>query len=150
MSASSTVQVLPLREDPLREDLMVQNFIGVPLVFGQTTYFFQNAGLRDAFLASLIISIIGLVSLGCSIYLIERLGRRTLVLWGAAVMIVCDLLIGDLGIPTITPGLGSGLITLSSIWMFAYQTSLGPIGQFLSRVLMLCCVLTERQDGRLL
>ncbi|RSH94186.1 hypothetical protein EHS25_003989 [Saitozyma podzolica] len=104
------------------------NFIGVPLVFGQTTYFFQNAGLRDAFLASLIISIIGLVSLGCSIYLIERLGRRTLVLWGAAVMIVCDLLIGGLGIPTITPGLGSGLITLSSIWMFAYQTSLGPIG----------------------
>ncbi|ORY35933.1 general substrate transporter [Naematelia encephala] len=105
-----------------------QNFIGVPLVFGQTTYFFQNAGLKNAFTASVIISCIGLAGLGASIYLIERLGRRTLVIWGAAIMIVSDMVIGGLGIPKITPGLGTGLITISCIWMFAYQTSLGPIG----------------------
>ena len=108
--------------------LTLQNFIGVPLVFGQTTYFFQNAGLKDPFLGNLIIGLVALVSLASSLYLIERLGRRPLVLWGAAIMVVCDLLIGGLGIPTITPGIGVGLITLSAVWVFAFQTSLGPVG----------------------
>lgn len=39
-----------------------QNVVGVPLVYGNTTYFFQTAGLQDAFLGSLIISIIGIVA----------------------------------------------------------------------------------------
>ncbi|RSH82354.1 uncharacterized protein EHS24_007321 [Apiotrichum porosum] len=106
-----------------------QNFVGVPLVYGNTTYFFQTAGLQDAFLGSLIISIIGIFGIGISfLYLVERVGRRTLVLVGSGVCIVCCLIIGVLGTQDINDRLAIALITLCSVWVLFYSFSLGPIG----------------------
>lgn len=101
----------------------------MPFVYGQTTYFFQTAGLENAFLASLIISIISIVGIITSFFLVEKLGRRTLVLWGSAGCIVCDIAIGAMGLKPINSGLAAGLITMASLWVFLYSISLSPIGK---------------------
>jgi hypothetical protein len=59
-----------------------QNVCGVPLMFGYTTYFFSSASIEDPFLATLIQQILLLGGICTSFYLVDRVGRRSLVLWG--------------------------------------------------------------------
>jgi hypothetical protein len=95
---------------------------------GYTTYFFQLAGLADPFTGTVIIQVILVVGIIGSFYLVERVGRRTLVLLGGAVMSVVCVAIGGLGFAPASESSGAGLITLCSVWVFVYSLSLAPIG----------------------
>lgn len=63
----------------------------------------------------------------------ERLGRRTLVLWGSGFCIAMDIVIGIMGCVELTPALATGLIVVCSLWVAAYSISLAPIGKLLSQ-----------------
>ncbi|WVW83142.1 hypothetical protein I302_105160 [Kwoniella bestiolae CBS 10118] len=106
-----------------------QQFAGVPYIFNYTTYFFQIAGLEDPFQASTIINVIYIVAIISSFFLVERLGRRPLVLAGLSVLVIVNTLIGALGfISSTSSSKGAALTALCSIWMFSYSISLAPIG----------------------
>lgn len=65
----------------------------------------------------------------CSFYLVERAGRRSLVLFGSTACGICVICIGALGTITSQSGsVGSALIALSCVWVYAYALSLAPIG----------------------
>lgn len=87
------------------------------------------AGLDNPFLASTIIQVILIVGIIASFYVVERVGRRTLVLWGGAAMGCIDLAIGGIGFKTPDSATGAGLITVCSFWVLIYSLSLAPIGE---------------------
>ncbi|ROT37977.1 general substrate transporter [Sodiomyces alkalinus F11] len=106
-----------------------QNFVGVPLIFGYTTYFLQLANVADPFLGNLMIQLILVVGIVSAFYFIDIVGRRSLVIWSGAAMGAICLVIGGLGFmgPNTTSS-GIGLVTLCCVWAFVYANSLAPIG----------------------
>lgn len=97
---------------------------------GFSTYFFQNAGLdtSNAFSMSLGIYAIGAVGVFVSWWLMPRVGRRTLYVWGLIVMFAILLIIGFLGIApegnsSVQWAIGAMLI----IFTFVYDASVGPV-----------------------
>ena len=58
--------------------------------------------------------------------LVERVGRRPLLLIGGIIMAICLFVIGGLGFRQTPPG--TVLVALTCIWTAAYAVSAGPIG----------------------
>ncbi|KAF9874256.1 MFS hexose transporter [Colletotrichum karsti] len=105
-----------------------QNFVGVPLIFGYTTYFFSLADVEDPFLGNMIIQLILVVGIITGFYFEDRVGRRTLVLGGGFIMSILCCIIGGMGFMKQTAASGPVLVTLCSLWAFVYANSLAPIG----------------------
>ena len=92
-------------------------------------YFFQLAGLTNPFISTVIIQVIYVMSIVLSFWLIDRVGRRPLLLIGLAALTVLNTLIGALGfIKGSHSDLGGALTALCALWMFSYSTTLAPIG----------------------
>lgn len=106
----------------------MQNFVGAPLFFNYATYFFALARLDDPFLGNLIIQLVLVAGIIASFYLVDKAGRRTLVIYGGIVMSVLCFIVGGLGFLEPTSSTGAALVTLCSIWAFTYAVSLAPIG----------------------
>ncbi|KAF5006850.1 hypothetical protein FDECE_6797 [Fusarium decemcellulare] len=105
-----------------------QNIVGVPLMFGYTTYFFQLAGVDDPFLGNIVKQMVLVVGIIISFYTVDKVGRRTLVIWGGAAMATICFIVGGLGFMTQTSASGMALVALCSLWAFVYANSLAPIG----------------------
>lgn len=106
----------------------MQNFVGSPLFFTYTTYFFSLAKLEDPFLGNLVIQLVLVFGIVTSFYLVDKTGRRTLILYGGAFMSLLCFIVGGLGFLTQTAATGSALVALCSIWAFTYAVSVAPIG----------------------
>jgi MFS family permease len=114
--------------------LIFQQFLGIPLIFGYSTYFFSLAGLTDPFLGSLIVTLIFLTFILVSFFTVEAVGRRKSLMVGGAVMGICTLVIGILG--TVSSSLnGAALIALCAVWVMAYALSAGPLGMSLAHLI---------------
>jgi MFS transporter, SP family, general alpha glucoside:H+ symporter len=110
----------------------MQNFVGAPLFFSYATYFFQLARFDDPFLGNLIIQLVLVAGIVASFYLVDKVGRRTLVIYGGAFMSILCFVVGGLGFVTQTAATGAALVTFCSIWAFTYAISVAPIGMFLT------------------
>lgn len=107
-----------------------QQVCGNPYIWGYTTYFFQLAGVSDPFLSSAIINTINVGTIIGSFYFIDKIGRRPLVLYGCAGMVVFNFVIGGLGfVPGESEAKGTALVAMCALWVFCYSFSLGPIGE---------------------
>lgn len=71
---------------------MFQQWTGVNFIFYYSTIFFQQIGIQNAFLISMITTIVNVCSTPISFYTIEKFGRRPLLIWGAACMCVCQFM----------------------------------------------------------
>ena len=105
-------------------------FCGGAYIYNYTTYFFSLAGVKNAFLGSTILNIIYLVSLCVSFWLIERVGRRPLLIYGFVAMSVLNLLIARLGfLPKSNHNGGNNaLVALCSLWECAYSLTIAALG----------------------
>ncbi|KAF7192804.1 putative metabolite transport protein YwtG [Pseudocercospora fuligena] len=101
--------------------------IGVPIMGTYSSYFFDMAGLKNPFLGTLATNIVGLAMLIVAVPLVERLGRRTMLLSFAPVCICSLLIIGGV-LRTSGPAVGPVLITFSCIWQIGISLSAGPMG----------------------
>jgi len=106
----------------------MQNFVGSPLFFTYTTYFFSLAKLEDPFLGNLVIQLVLVVGIVASFYLVDKTGRRTLILYGGVFMSLLCFIVGGLGFLTQTAATGSALVALCSVWAFTYAVTVAPIG----------------------
>ncbi|KAL4883967.1 general substrate transporter [Aspergillus karnatakaensis] len=78
---------------------MMQQWTGVNFVFYFGTTFFTDLGtISDPFLISMITTIVNVFSTPISFYTIERFGRRTLLLWGALGMVICQFIVAIAGV----------------------------------------------------
>lgn len=78
---------------------MMQQWTGVNFIFYYSTPFLKSTkAVPDAFLTSMIFTIINVVSTPISFWTVERFGRRTILLIGAMGMLICQFLVAIIGV----------------------------------------------------
>ncbi|POS86958.1 hypothetical protein EPUL_003726, partial [Erysiphe pulchra] len=116
----------------------LQQLSGINFIFYYGTKYFENSGIKNPFVITLITSTINLCSTLPGIYAIDKFGRRPLLFWGAIGMCVCQFLVAVLG--TTTTGQNSeGAVFASNIagqeasiaficlYIFFFATTWGPV-----------------------
>ncbi|KAG0195962.1 hypothetical protein BGX33_002300 [Mortierella sp. NVP41] len=78
---------------------MMQQWTGVNFVFYYSTIFLKGTGaVSNPFLMSLIFTLVNVLSTPLSFWFVERFGRRSMLLWGAIGMTVCELIVAAIGV----------------------------------------------------
>lgn len=107
---------------------MMQQWTGVNFIFYFGTTFFQQLGtISNPFLISLITTLVNVCSTPISFYIIEKLGRRTIMIWGALGMVVCQFIVAIVGtIDGQNPQAVQAMIAFICIYIFFFATTWGP------------------------
>merc|ERR1712029_1094790 len=121
---------------------MMQQWTGVNFIFYYSTPFLQSTGaISNTFLISLIFTLVNVCSTPLSFYGMEKFGRRTLLLYGALGMLICQFLVAIIGVTqgfnnSITLADGStrannlsavnAQIAFIAIFIFFFATTWGP------------------------
>lgn len=106
---------------------MFQQWTGINFIFYYGTTFFQQVGIKNEFMITIITNVVNVASTPLSFYGIEKFGRRSLLLWGAALMVVSEYIIAIVG--TALPGsevANKVLIAFVCLYIFAFATTWGP------------------------
>ena len=77
---------------------MMQQWTGVNFIFYYSTPFLASTGaISNTFLISLIFTLVNVCSTPISFYTVEKFGRRTILLWGALGMLICQFMVAIIG-----------------------------------------------------
>ena len=111
----------------------LQQLTGVNFIFYYGTQFFQNSGLENPFVDSLITNIVNVCSTFPGLYMVEKWGRRPLLMFGAIGMFVCQFIVAFVG-TFVGDKNGAGhivankvLIAFVCIYIFFFACSWGPV-----------------------
>ncbi|KIH93886.1 hypothetical protein SPBR_05785 [Sporothrix brasiliensis 5110] len=78
---------------------MMQQWTGINFIFYYSTPFLKSTGaISNTFLISLIFNLINVVSTPLSFFTIERFGRRPILVYGALSMLICEFIVGIIGV----------------------------------------------------
>ncbi|CAG7982801.1 unnamed protein product [Penicillium salamii] len=116
--------------------LSIQALSGVAFIAGYSTYYMQLAGYSTEMsfrlqIAQQVVSLVGNVT---SYFLIDRMGRRNLMIYGLGVLTIILMLTGGLavvGSDTSNPSSGGavkGTVALMLIYCWWYNTTIGSAG----------------------
>ena len=125
---------------------MMQQWTGVNFIFYYSTPFLQQASsISNVFLISLIFTLVNVCSTPLSFFLIEKVGRRPLLIWGAFGMVICQFIVAIVGVtvgfdhshpdPTLAdpkhmasnnPAAVNAQIAFIAIFIFFFATTWGP------------------------
>ncbi|TPX65137.1 hypothetical protein SpCBS45565_g05387 [Spizellomyces sp. 'palustris'] len=117
---------------------MFQQLTGVNFIFYYGTTFFKQAGISDAYTTSTITGVVNVVSTLPALYLMERIGRRKLLLTGTTIMLIGQLIVGSVGtaFPATLDDKGNVLSSNSSagictivftcVFIYGFASSWGP------------------------
>lgn len=107
---------------------MMQQLTGINFIFYFGTTFFQELGtIKNEFLISIITTIVNVCSTPVSFYAIEKLGRRPLLIYGAAGMTVCELIVAIAGtVDGDNTKTVSAMISFICIYIFFFASTWGP------------------------
>ncbi|WWC88371.1 uncharacterized protein L201_003282 [Kwoniella dendrophila CBS 6074] len=108
--------------------LAMQNWVGGSVVFNYTTYFFQQAGIPEPFQANVIVYCILIGANIISFYLVERTGRRTLILYGGAASAVLCVIIGTMGVIDQTTQTQNATLAVICMWVVIYALCFAGTG----------------------
>ncbi|CAB4254157.1 similar to Saccharomyces cerevisiae YHR094C HXT1 Low-affinity glucose transporter of the major facilitator superfamily [Maudiozyma barnettii] len=115
----------------------LQQLTGANYFFFYGTTIFQAVGMNDGFETSVVIGIVNFASTFPALYLTERFGRRTCLLWGAAGMICCFVIFASVGVTELWPegpdhkdisskGAGNCMICFTCFFIFCFATTWAP------------------------
>ncbi|KAJ5926223.1 hypothetical protein N7516_007996 [Penicillium verrucosum] len=105
----------------------LQQLAGVNFIFYYGTTFFQNSGIQNSFVITLITSIINVVSSFPGLYMVEKWGRRPLLMFGAVGMCVSQLIVAIVGTAINSEVSNKVLIAFVCIYIFFFASSWGPV-----------------------
>jgi sugar porter (SP) family MFS transporter len=78
---------------------MMQQWTGVNFIFYYSTPFLQSTGAIDnEFLISMVFTLVNVCSTPLSFYTVEKFGRRSILIVGAAGMLICQFLVAIIGV----------------------------------------------------
>ncbi|KAI0788773.1 MFS monosaccharide transporter [Abortiporus biennis] len=106
-----------------------QQLTGINFIFYYGTSFFANSGIRDPFLTQVATNIVNVFMTLPGMWGVEHMGRRSLMIWGAAWMCLCEFLIAIIGV-TISVTNTSGqkaLVALVCLYIAGFASTWGPI-----------------------
>lgn len=96
--------------------LMTQQFIGLTLFSTFASYFFQQAGLADPFLATCITSSINIVANVIMIITVDRFGRRNYACGGSTLSWIACAAVGILGVVPNVSASQTLLVVFACLW----------------------------------
>ncbi|KAK2067311.1 hypothetical protein P8C59_001062 [Phyllachora maydis] len=107
---------------------MMQQWTGINFIFYFGTAFFKQLGtIQNAFLLSMITTIVNVVSTPISFYTIERYGRRTLLIYGALGMVICEFIVAIVGVARPDDKAATSVqIAFICIYIFFFASTWGP------------------------
>ncbi|KAI9835753.1 MAG: hypothetical protein M1819_001932 [Sarea resinae] len=105
----------------------LQQLTGVNFIFYYGTSFFQSSGITNSFVISMITSSINVASTLPGLYLVEKWGRRPLLLFGAAGMAVCQIIVAIVGDTSSSVVSNKVLIAFVCIYIFFFASSWGSV-----------------------
>ncbi|MCJ1410144.1 hypothetical protein MMC19_004229 [Ptychographa xylographoides] len=111
---------------------MMQQLTGINFIFYFGTIFFQSLGsIQNPFLISLITALVNTCSTPLSFWMIERFGRRAILIYGAMGMIVAQFIVGIIGVTAGAPqnnnsSAVSAMIAFICINIFFFAVTWGP------------------------
>ncbi|KAH7068498.1 general substrate transporter [Paraphoma chrysanthemicola] len=107
----------------------LQQLTGINFIFYYGTSFFQNAGFSDPFVITMITSAVNVGSTFPGLYLVEKWGRRNLLLFGAFGMAFCQFVVAITGTVAGTDNQAAqnALIAFVCIYIFFFACSWGPV-----------------------
>ncbi|KAJ5591956.1 Major facilitator-type transporter ecdD [Penicillium hispanicum] len=105
----------------------LQQLVGVNFIFYYGTTFFQNSGIENSFVVTLITNIINVVSTFPGLYMVEKWGRRPLLLFGAVGMCVSQLIVAAVGTAVSSTVANKVLIAFVCVYIFFFACSWGPV-----------------------
>lgn len=121
---------------------MMQQWTGVNFIFYYSTPFLQSTGAIDnVFLISLVFTLVNVCSTPLSFWTVEKFGRRTILLYGAFGMLICQFIVAIIGVTvgfnyTHTNAAGESIannipavnaqIAFIAIFIFFFASTWGP------------------------
>ncbi|KAF2680222.1 general substrate transporter [Lentithecium fluviatile CBS 122367] len=107
----------------------LQQLTGVNFIFYYGTQYFKNAGFQNPFIIQVITNSVNVASTFPGLYLVEKLGRRGLLLMGAIGMCVCQFIVGSVGTASAATDLSAqkASIAFVCIYIFFFASSWGPV-----------------------
>jgi len=115
-----------------------QQLTGINFIFYYGTTFFMQAGIKNAFIIQIIADVVNTVMTIVGIQLIDRVGRRNLLLIGALGMCMSEFIVAIVGVTVGTPHVTAAgesvnltaqrvLIAFTCIYIAFFATSWGPV-----------------------
>ncbi|KAE9981130.1 hypothetical protein Vi05172_g3618 [Venturia inaequalis] len=107
----------------------LQQLTGVNFIFYYGTQYFKNAGFKDPFIIQVITNCVNVASTFPGLYLVEKLGRRNLLLLGAIGMCVCQYIVAIVGTTTAATNLAAqnASIAFVCIYIYFFASTWGPV-----------------------
>ena len=106
----------------------LQQLTGVNFIFYYGTSFFQNSGIGNPFIVTMITSAVNVTSTLPGLWMVEKWGRRPLLLFGAIGMCVSQFIVAAVG--TALPNdlaANRSLIAFVCFYIFFFACSWGPV-----------------------
>ncbi|KAH1354085.1 hypothetical protein KXW30_008311 [Aspergillus fumigatus] len=105
----------------------LQQLAGVNFIFYYGTTFFKASGISNPFIITLITNIVNVMSTFPGLYMVEKWGRRPLLMFGAFGMCVSQLIVAIVGTATSSDVANKVLIAFVCIYIFFFACSWGPV-----------------------
>ncbi|CCH58141.1 hypothetical protein TBLA_0A03410 [Henningerozyma blattae CBS 6284] len=115
----------------------LQQLTGANYFFYYGTLLFHTVGMKNGYEGAIIIGTVNFFSTFIGLYIIERFGRRTCLLWGCAGMICCMVVFASVGVTRLWPegknagisskGAGNCMIVFTSFFLFCFAATWGPV-----------------------
>jgi MFS transporter, SP family, sugar:H+ symporter len=108
----------------------LQQLSGVNFIFYYGTAYFQRAGFENPFTIQVITNCVNVVSTLPGLYLVEKLGRRNLLLLGSCGMAACQFIVAITGTVAGTTDLAAqrAAIAFVCIYIYFFASTWGPVG----------------------
>lgn len=121
--------------------LLIQTFAGALFTSSYFTYYAQLAGFSTqmSFRLSIVQQALSLAGNVVSWFLIDRIGRRSLIIYGTMALSVALWVMAGLAVPE-NPGTSRGAVSMIKVYGFAYNVGLGAVA---------FTILTESSTSRL-
>ncbi|CAG7847738.1 Probable glucose transporter rco-3 [Serendipita indica DSM 11827] len=106
-----------------------QQLTGINFIFYYGTTFFKNSGIADPFLITIATNVVNVCMTIPAFWAVDHVGRRRLLLIGAAGMLVCEYLVAIIGV-TISVSNQAGqkvLVAFVCIYIAFFASTWGPI-----------------------
>ncbi|TDZ34380.1 Major facilitator-type transporter ecdC [Colletotrichum spinosum] len=107
---------------------LTQQFVGANFVAGYLPYFFTIAGVGNPIGIAQVCYSIQLFGNICSWFLVERTGRRPLIVGGTIAMTALLLLIGGISVIKNNNQALTAVVAFMAVWGFIFQLSIGAVG----------------------
>ncbi|KAF5372878.1 hypothetical protein D9758_001557 [Tetrapyrgos nigripes] len=112
--------------------LISQQISGVQFIFSYATVFFQDLHIASPFIITIVVDIVEVVGVIVSFFLVNRFGRRPLLLWTGAGMTIVLLICGGMGVKSeayrqIHPEYNQVAAAMIIIYVFLFNLAWGPL-----------------------